>query len=164
MDVQSGIGFATGQRMLPWQPILCAKSAEIGDTHSFLRLAFHNEWQDEKADGCINNADVPSTSHKRLVNFGPLSLEFMVMVWRPFMHQMREIVETRSLLGTRIRHWMAGTAERICAKFTWKTYLVLRSFKYQSQKSKVNVTRDKKPAVHSQHPRGMDGMERPRCR
>jgi len=35
VDVQSGIGFATGQRMLPWQPILGAKSAEIGDTPSW---------------------------------------------------------------------------------------------------------------------------------
>jgi len=49
------------------------------------------------------------------------------MVWRPFMRQMDEIIETRSILGTRIRQWMAGTAERICAKFIWKTCLVIRS-------------------------------------
>jgi len=36
VDVQSGIGFAIGQCTLPWQPILGAKSAEIGDTPSFL--------------------------------------------------------------------------------------------------------------------------------
>jgi len=48
------------------------------------------------------------------VNFGPLTPEFTVMVWRPFVRQMREIVETRSILGTRIRQRMTGTAEQIC--------------------------------------------------
>jgi len=61
------------------------------------------------------------------------------------MRQMREIGERRSILETRIRQWMAGIAERICAKFTRKTCLVLRSDKSecQGQKSKVKVTRDK---------------------
>jgi len=47
---------------------------------------------------------------------------------------------------TRIRKWMARTAERICCKFTWTTCLVFRSNKLecQGQKSKVRVTRDKK--------------------
>jgi len=50
---------------------------------------------------------------------------------------------------------MSGTTERICAKFTGKTSLVRRSdeFECQGQRSKVNVTRDKKCAVHSHHPR-----------
>jgi len=58
---------------------------------------------------------------------------------------MREIGETRSILETRIRQWMTGTAEQICVEFTRKMCLVLRSedFEYQGQKSKVNVTRDK---------------------
>jgi len=58
---------------------------------------------------------------------------------------MGEIGETRSILGTRIRQWMAGTAVRICAKFTWKTRLVLRSdeLECQGQKSKIKVTTDK---------------------
>jgi len=55
------------------------------------------------------------------------------MVWRPFTHQMREIVETPSILGTCIRQRMAGTAERICAKFTRKTCLVLRSYEFECQ-------------------------------
>jgi len=60
------------------------------------------------------------------------------MVWRPFLRQMGEIGETRSIAGNRIRHRMAGTAERICAKFTrWD------DFECQGQKSKVKVTRDK---------------------
>jgi len=82
------------------------------------------------------------------------------------MRQMREIGETRSILETRIRQWMAGTAERIYAKFTRKTCLVLRSdeFECQGQKSKVKVTRDKKRAVHSQHPRGVDEMKHRPCR
>ena len=76
------------------------------------------------------------------------------MVWRPFMRQMCEIVETRSILGTGIRQWMTGTAERICAKFTRKTCLVLRwdEFECQGQRSKVKVTRDKKHAVHHNTP------------
>jgi len=43
---------------------------------------------------------------------------------------------------------ISGTAERICAKFTRKTCLVLRSdeFRGQGQRSKVKVTRDKKTA------------------
>jgi len=88
------------------------------------------------------------------------------MIWRPFMRQMREIVETCSILGTGIRQWMAETAERICAKFTPKTCLVLRSddFECQGQRSKVKVTSDKKRAAHSEHPRRVDGMEQPRCR
>jgi len=53
IDVQSGIRIAIAQGTLPWQPILGAKSAEIGDTPSFLGLAFHNGWQDGKADGRI---------------------------------------------------------------------------------------------------------------
>ena len=48
VDVQSGICFA--QSTLPWQPILGAISAEICDMPSFLGLAFHNGWQDDKAD------------------------------------------------------------------------------------------------------------------
>jgi len=39
VDVQFGIGFAIGQGTLPRQPILDAKSVEIGDTPSFLELA-----------------------------------------------------------------------------------------------------------------------------
>jgi len=103
---------------LPWQPILGAKSAEIGDALSFLRLAFHNGWHDGKVDGRVNSAEALSTLYTNLMNFGPLTPEFtvMVLVWRPFMRQMREILETRSILETRIRQWIAGTAERICAK------------------------------------------------
>jgi len=122
VDVQSGIGFLIGQGTLPWQPISVAKSAEIGDTPSFLRLLFYNGWQNGKADGRVNSAEVLSTSYKNLVNFfGPVTPEFTVTVWRPFKRQMHEIVETRSILETRIRQRMAGTAKRICAKFIRKT-------------------------------------------
>jgi len=56
-----------GEGTLPWQPILGAKSAEIGDTPSFLGLAvaFHNVWQDGKADGRVNSAEVMSTARKK---------------------------------------------------------------------------------------------------
>ena len=97
--------------MLPWQPILGAKSAKIANMPFFLGLAFHNGRQDGKGHGCVNSAKVRSTSYKHLVNFGPPTLEFMVMVWRAFMRQIRKIVQTHSILETRIRQWMAGTAE-----------------------------------------------------
>jgi len=131
---------------------------EIGRNrrHAFLPgTQFHNGWQDGKADGRVNSAEVLSTSCKNLVNFGPLTREFTVMLWRPFIRHMCEIIKTRPILGTRVRQWMAGTAERICAKFTRKTCLVLRAdeFECQGQKSKVKVTRDKKGTVHSQPPR-----------
>jgi len=48
-----------------------------------------------------------------MVNFGLLTPQFKVMVWRPFMSQMGEIGQTRSILGTRIRQWMTGTTELI---------------------------------------------------
>jgi len=155
-----GIRFRIGQGTLPWQQTLGAKSAEIGNTPSVLGLTFHNGWQDGKMNGRVNSVDVLSTSCKNLMNFGPLTPEFMVMVWRPFISQMREIVETRSILGTRIRQWMVGTAERICAKFTTKTCLVLRSdeFECQSQRSKVKVTRGKtRCALRTPQPCGRNG-------
>ena len=80
------------------------------------------------------------------------------------MREMREIVETRSILRTGIRQWMAGTAERICAKFTRKKCSVLRSMSLNMSRSKVKVTKDKNRAVHSEYPRDVDGMERHRCR
>ena len=63
VDVRSGICFAVAQGTLPWQPILGAISAEIGDTPSFLGLAFpiHNGWQDGKADGRVDTLDIFST-------------------------------------------------------------------------------------------------------
>jgi len=86
-----------------------------------------------------------------------------VIIWRPFMRQMmREIGETRLILGTSIRQWMTATAERICAKFTRKTCLVLRwnNFECQSQRSKVEVTGDKKTRCALTTSLG---RERPRC-
>jgi len=78
---------------------------EIGDTpYAFLGLAFHNGWQDRKAVGALTaqKSCLVPTSHKNLVNFRTLTPEFTVMVWRPFMRQIREIVEMRSILETRI--------------------------------------------------------------
>jgi len=75
VDVHSGIGFRIGQGKLPWQPILGSKSAEIGDTPSFLGLAFHNGCQHGKVDGRVNSIEALSISCKNLVNFGPLTPE-----------------------------------------------------------------------------------------
>jgi len=76
-----------------------------------------------KSGGDVNSTEVLPTSYNYLVNFGPLTPEFTMMVWRPFMHQIGEISETHSIFGTCIWQWMAwaGTAEWICAKFTRKT-------------------------------------------
>jgi len=49
---------------------LGVKLAKIGDTPFFLGLTFHNGWEDDKAGGCVNTADILSTLHKNLVNFG----------------------------------------------------------------------------------------------
>jgi len=140
VDVQSGNRFSVSQGRLPWQPILGAKSTEIGDTPSFLGLAFHKGWQYGKADERIN-----STSCRNLVNFAPLTLKITVINLATICAPNMGEIETRSILGTRIRQWIAGTAERICAKFTPKTCLVLRSdeFECQDQRSKVKITRDK---------------------
>jgi len=90
-------------------------------------LAFHDGWQNGKADGRLNSTEVLSTLYKNVANFGSLTQEFTVMVWRPFMRQMHEIVETHSILETSIRQRMAGIAEQMCTKFIQKTCLVLHS-------------------------------------
>jgi len=122
---------------------------EIGDAPSFLRLTFHHGWQDGKADGCVSSAEVLSTSYTNLVNFGRLTLEFTVMIWRPSVHQMREIVEMHSILETDIRQWMAGTAEGICAKFTQKTCLVLQSDEFECQGQRSGSRRTKNCGCHA---------------
>jgi len=78
------------------------------------------------------------------------------------MRQMHEIVETRSIFETRIRQRVAGTAERICAKFTRKTRLVIRSDEFECQGQRSRLPGQKR-AVHSQHniPRRVNGIERP---
>jgi len=59
---------------------------------------------------------------------------------------MREIVETRSILGTRIRRRMAGTAERICATFTQHRRPVW-SFARMSLNVKVKGPRSRSPGT-----------------
>jgi len=71
-----------------------------------------------------------------------------VIVWRPFMHQVCEIVETCSILGTRIRQWMAGTIEWICAKCRRKMCLVSGDFECQSQRSGSPRTKNV-PCTHN---------------
>jgi len=127
------------------------------DSHS------HNGWQDGKADRRVNSAEVLSTSYKNMVNFGSLTPEFMVMVWRPFM---REIVEPCLILGSHIQQWMAGTAGFVPnshGRHVW-SFLCSDKLRCHGQKSKVKVTTDKKSAVYSQHPHRMDRMECPHCR
>ena len=137
---------------------------EIGRNrrHAFL----HGTRIPQRIGGCVNSAQILPTSYKNLVNFGPLTPEFTVMIWRPFMRQMGEIGQPRSILGTRIRQWIAGSAERICAKFTRTTCLVLRSdeLEYQGQKPKVKVIRDKNALCTHNTPAVWTKWKRPRCR
>jgi len=56
------------------------------------------------------------------------------------MCQMHEIVETCSILGTCIRQRMAGTTERIYAKITRKTCLVLGSYEFECQGRREQTT------------------------
>jgi len=88
------------------------------------------------------------------------------MVWRPFMRQMREIVETLSILGTRIEQWMVGTAERICTIFTrqgvWSFARTSLNVKVKSQRSRSAWTKTR--CALTAPGRYIDGMERPRCR
>ena len=94
VDVQSGTGFPIDQGTLRWQPILGAISAAIGDTPSFLRLVFHNGWQEPL------NGFAPNSHGRRVWSFARTSL----------------------------------------------------NVKVKGQRSKVEDTRDKKRAVHSEHP------------
>jgi len=50
---------------LPWQPILGAKSAAIGDTPSFLGLEFHNGRRDGRADERVNSVKILSTLYNK---------------------------------------------------------------------------------------------------
>jgi len=84
VDVQSDVRFTIAQGTLPWQPISGAKSAKSAKRSSFLGLAFHNGWQDSKADGRVDTVDVLSTLHLNLVNFRPLTPEFTTLIWQPF--------------------------------------------------------------------------------
>jgi len=97
------------------------------------------------------------THHAKCVAF----IRQVTLILLSHFTKMDEIGQTRSILGTRVQQWMAGTAERICAKFTQKTCLVLRSDELECQGQKSN---GQKTHVQSQHPHSMDEMERPRCR
>jgi len=68
-----------------------------------------------------------------------------LLVWQPLMRQMDEIGETRSILGNRIPQRMAGTAERICAKFTQKTCL---SFAHTSVNVKIKSQSHQEQKTH----------------
>jgi len=72
VDVQSGIGFQIGQGTLPWQPILGAKSAGIGDMSSFLGLAFDNGCQEPL------NGFPPNSRGRRVWSFTHMTLNVIV--------------------------------------------------------------------------------------
>ena len=118
--------------VMVWQPFV-RQMGEIGQTRSILGTRIPQRMAGSESGERVSSAELLPTLSKNLVNFGPLILEFTVMVWQPFMRQMGEICETRSILRTRIRQQMAGTTERICAKFTWKTCLVLRTYEFKCE-------------------------------
>jgi len=138
------VGFQIGQGMLPWQPIIGAKSAVISDTPSFLGLAFHNRWRMGKRMGMLtlNSAEVLSASYKNLMNFGPLTLEFTVMAWRPFMRKIREM---RSILETRIRQRhkpLNGFVPNSHGRCVWCFARTTLNVKVKSQRSRSSGTKN----------------------
>jgi len=122
------------------------------------------EWRSGWAPYQVNSEEVLPTSCK-MVNFSPLTLEFTVMVWRLFMRQMGEIGVTRSILKTRIRQWMTGTAERFApnsyGRHVWSFARTSWNVKIKSQRSRSPGT---KRCGAFTTPRSINEMERPRCR
>jgi len=70
---------------------------------------------------------------------------------------MREIVETLSIFGTRIRQWIAGTAERFAPNSHGTRVWSFDRMSLNRSKVKGQGHQGQKSAVHSQHPRGTDG-------
>jgi len=81
------------------------------------------------------------------------------------MRQMCEIVETRSIFETRIafdnecQEPLNGFAPNSHGRRSWSFARMSLNVKVKGQGHQ-----GQKRAVHSHHPRVVDGMERPRCR
>jgi len=79
------------------------------------------------------------------------------------MRKMREIVEMRSIRGTRTMDGRNRWTD-LRQIHTEDVFGPSLESECQGQRSKVKVTRDKKRAVYLEHSRRVVGMERPRCR
>ena len=99
-------------------------------------------WQDGKVDGRVNSAVVLSTSYKNLVNYGPLTPEFTWLFGNRLSAKCAKSLKRVHFFETCIRQRIAGTTERICAKFTPKTCLVLRSDEFECQRSRSPGTKN----------------------
>ena len=105
VDVQSRVGYSICQGTLLWQPILARNRPKSAtrlpswDSHST------RDGRTGKRMGALT-VQKSCLSCKNLANFALLTVEITVLVWRPFMRQMREIVEKCLILGTRIRRLM----------------------------------------------------------
>ena len=62
------------QGMLPWRPILGAKSENY--SLSFVVLEFRNILEYCNADGRVHSGDYLAKSYKNFVNFGPITAVF----------------------------------------------------------------------------------------
>ena len=136
---------------------------EIGDTPSFLGLAFHNGWQNRKGDERVNSAEVLSALCKNLVNFGPLTPEFMVMfddhLCAKSAKSTKRVRFLRLAFDNEWQKPLNGFAQNSHGRRS-------DEFECQGQRSKVKGQghQGQKRAMHSEYPRGVGGMKRPRCR
>jgi len=60
----------------------------------------------------VSTPDVLSISDKNLVNFGPLTPEFTVIIWQPFRCQMGKIDQTPTLTVAFIDRFPPKVAQR----------------------------------------------------
>jgi len=111
--------------------------------HAFLLgTRISQQMEDGKADGHVNSAEVLSASYKNLMNFGPLTLEFTVMAWRPFMRKIREM---RSILETRIRQRhkpLNGFVPNSHGRCVWCFARTTLNVKVKSQRSRSSGTKN----------------------
>jgi len=75
------------------------KSTIIGTPPSFCALAFHNRWEDRNTDACLNITNVSSTSHKNLLNFGPITSQ----LFRCDVHRVSKKTSTH-IIGYKLRN------------------------------------------------------------
>jgi len=128
---------------------------EIGDSPSFLGLAFHNGRQYEKVDRRVISAEVLSTLYKNLVNFGPLTPVYGDGLATTYSRNRRNAFDSWDSFYNGWQEPLNRFAPNSHGRRVWS---------FACTNLNVKVTRNKERAVHSQHPCSMDKMERPRCR
>ena len=87
---------------------------------------------------------------------GPLTSEITVIISDHLYIKCAKSAKTRSILGTRIRQWMTGTAERICAKedvlghslgLVWMSTSKVKGHRSRSPGTKTRCGRNGMPSL-----------------